>query len=233
MRQSSSPPLEWPPICYVFLLMKSLRFLPLLLVILAGVARANPVSGLTNTGADSSGNVLADGSSDPTWTVTGPGNSTPVAASIGNLAWFGANALSEWIFDPIANGDYADFDYTTTFTIAAGAESTVSISGQYAADDVLENVYLNGTALNISENSDAYVGNFISFDIPAGAYFQAGTNTLTFDALNEGGAGGFRVEMTATGQNVPDGYSTAGLLAMSLGLTALATKRLAPRRVGC
>ena len=213
--------------------MKPFRFLPFLLIVVAGVVRADPVSGLTNTGASSSGSVLADGSPDPTWVVSGPGNSTPIAATIGDLAWFGADALSQWIYDPIDNGDYADFYYTTTFTIAAGAQSTVSISGQYAADDVLENVYLNGQALNISEDESAYVNNFISFEIPVGSNFVAGTNTLTFDALNEGGAGGFRVEMTGAGQNVADGYSTVGLLAVSLVFLALATRRLAPRRAGC
>jgi len=211
-----------------------LKFAPrfLFLLLTAGsLLRANNLTGLTDTGV-SGGSVITSGLTDPTWSVSGPYNLNTIAATVGNLAWANSTPTSQWIYDSVdSEGSNSYFDYYTSFTIAAGSQATASITGEYMVDNSLVNVFLNGVALNISnsgETADGNAGNFeafVSFTIPVGADFQAGTNTLEFETFNGTGPAGLNVQMSGTASAVPDVSSTAGLLGVGFLFLGLAWMR--------
>ncbi len=198
------------------------------------VRASGPVTGLFDTGVNASGTPLASGATDPNWTVLG----SPVGsglATVGSLAgtWLGTDSSSQWIYEPSDNGASAYFDFGTSFTVSAGEASTLSITGQYAVDNELVNVFLNGHSLGISDGfpGESLVGfsSFTSFEIPEGSGFVEGTNTIEFETYNDGGPEGLRVEWTGEtaaapgGGSVPDGGTTLAMV--GAGLTGLAMLR--------
>jgi len=205
--------------------MKFARYFPLFFLLGGSLLRANP---LTDTGTTATGSVLTSGSLDPTWVVTGPANGSAIEATVGNLAggsWVGNDGTSQWIYDGTGSEDVGYFDYSTTFTV--GNAATASFTGEYAVDNALVNVFLNGVALNISNSAGLPDGSangfsaFTAFNIPVGADFNSGTNTLMFETYNGGGPAGVRVELTA----VPDTGATVSLFGLALvGLLALRRK---------
>jgi hypothetical protein len=203
---------------------KSSTLLLVLLGLTASSSRAQAIADL-NTGVDSSGTPLAAGLFDPHSSVAAsPGGAT--TATTGSLAgtWLGADTLSQWIYATPESQTAGQFDFSTNFWLPSDFQ-TASITGQFATDNEMVDVYLNGTPLGISQ-SDAYGFEFwTAFSIPMGSDFLAGENTLDFVINNDGGPEGLRVEMTGdstSGNSVPDSGSTIGLVSAAfVGLGAL------------
>jgi len=198
-------------------------------VLVAIQAHGNPIA-LSNTGA--------------TWTVysqADQGAGSPVSATVGSQSsgWIGAPAGSQWITEQNYPGN-ATIDYYTTFSLTDANASTVSISGEYAVDNNLVAVLLNGHSLGISDTGGTDQGTYngfgslttFTFGGPADAsYLNAnGSNTMEFETYNGGDPGGLLVDFTAGtySAQVPDSGSTAWLLAA--GCFALLLTLPLPRR---
>jgi hypothetical protein len=201
---------------------------------------------LYNTGVDNSGAVLAGGTiGDPHYTLTTvpsgsalvPGNVEIVTSTTvwgGDIAvgypvtlstkpWLGDDSVSAWITpDPAGVSPNSDsvgaYTYTTSFWMGGNAEA---ISGQFSADDTLEDITLNGNLL-ISFDYGGTHHSWEQFTIPANSDFNLnGENTLGFDVDNALAITGLRVEWEA----VPDGGFTVILLGGALvGLQAFRRK---------
>jgi virginiamycin B lyase len=186
------------------------------------------IATLYNTGVDNSGNVLGGGMTDPHYTLNAapsPDSAGPAYVVLQNGFpfdghWLSDGALSKWIA-PHANENDVDgggttepvgtYVYETTFSLNGFIPSTASISGQYAADNTLEQVLINGADAGVPAGSSTDFSNFHSFTISSG--FVSGLNTLDFvvenipqpdPSNNAHNPSGLRVEMTGTAQQIPD-----------------------------
>ena len=200
---------------------------------LGGVAASSygdTIADLFNTGVDASGVPLSSGV-DPHYTVvSGPGGaSTALAGNLSPGYWIGNDTLSQWTYASGSAYEAGYFDFQTTFTLGAGSSTTASISGQFATDNELSDVYLNGQALGISQLSDFYFTLWHPFSIATGSGFIDGLNTLDFVIHNDQGPSGLRVEMTGdTGtQSVPDTASTFAMLGGAMIGLAVLRRRFA------
>jgi hypothetical protein len=160
-------------------------------MVAAAPAQAAVVTGLTNTGVDVTGNI------DNTWSITG-GSSVP--AFSGNAYvngphpnWIPNSATSSWITpfdpfnqntDPSVNGTY---HFQTTFTVT-GSTLGAFFTGQFAADNVISQILLNGTAIYTGPASGSQFTGWTAFS--ANNFFQLGVNTLEFDVVNYAQSGG-------------------------------------------
>ncbi len=177
------------------------------------VAGASIVPTFFNTGVNSSGVPLADGTiGDPHYTlVSVPSGSTTairVRTSAGgypvNGAWLGDDTLSAWIGpdnDPYDNGPAGDYDYRTTFDLTGYSPATASITGEWAVDDDGVSILLNGVSTGNSDTIANAYATFQSFSITSG--FQAGLNTLDFIVQNAYAPTGLRVEATLKATALP------------------------------
>jgi hypothetical protein len=163
---------------------------------------------LYNTGVDASGTPLPDGTiGDPHYSlVSVPGGTTDirVRTSAGGYpvtaGYIGDDALSAWIGpnnDSSLDGPSGLYDYQTTFDINAINPATVSIMGQYATDNEMVDVYLNGHSLGISNPSPYGYAQWTPFQISPSTDFVSGNNTLDFIVNNDSLPTALRVEMTA------------------------------------
>jgi hypothetical protein len=195
-----------------------------------GVAQASTF--LYNTGFDTSGNEipLATIAADGNWTVSGTGtgiqpNGSTYASVINGTfpqgPWVPDSSTSRWItptdnaadsFDPSANGTY---EFTETFTLTAAQVATASFTGQFAADNFVDSISLNGASIysnavcNVSTCSNANNSDYESWTaFAANAGFVAGTNTLTFEdinfAQNGGNPAGLDVQFLSESAGVPE-----------------------------
>jgi len=218
-------------------------FAPCLFVLAGAVVHADPIAGLANTGLVSG--AVSNSGTDSNWTVaysasTPPTSGTDGSALIGNQAggsWLGNNGASQWIGDPSNTESVGYFDYFETFTLANAVLSTVTISGEYAVDNSLVNVFLNGHSLGISDSGGVPNGgtngysSWTTFSIPTGdAYFNAdGSNVLEFETYNGGGPAGLRVQLNGSYSevpSVPEASSTVFLLGGALLVLGLGRKKL-------
>ena len=202
-------------------------------------AHAATIAGLYNTGVDNSGVVLSGDGVDPHWAFsvvsgTAPATGTDAFTSLNNAAfpagyWVLDNSASRWItptpnagdsFDPAADGIY---DYTLTFNLASPTKA--SFTGQYAVDNQVTGILLNGVAL--STNGGGTDGAFTSFGASSG--FKAGANTLTFQVDNFAQSGGnptgLNVEFTSSVAGVPEPATWAMMLVGFGGLGAAIRSR--------
>ncbi|MGZ5960238.1 MAG: PEP-CTERM sorting domain-containing protein [Rhizomicrobium sp.] len=184
-------------------------------VAVPAVSRADQ---LYNTGVDSGGTPLVDGSVDPHYIVNGG----TTAYVVNNDSLFPQNGFwvpendpssvtpSAWIsptgrtsVDPTSNGFY---DYQTTFTLDPSTDlNSTYIFGQWAADNCGTDILLNGHSTNngmgslLCSGSSSYTpfDQFTKFEIDPG-FFKIGTNTLDFLVENfaqtSGNPTGLRVE---------------------------------------
>jgi hypothetical protein len=178
------------------------------------------------------GEGLAQGASDPNWTVILPDSTLfgpAISATDPNGGWIAPTPPSTWISvvgrDSVPVGVY---EYATTFTIASGLDpATAQISGNWWSDEPQLNngIYLNG--VRVSDFPGA-----VWFDPdPANAFFAitsgfvSGVNTLSFRVENTGGPGGMLIQDltgSARSTGAPDGGATVALLGLGIiGLQGL------------
>ena len=163
---------------------------------------------LFDTGVLVQSTPLADNQTDPHYQLidangTGlmPGAARTIVADGFPIGpWVGNSPESRWIVpaatDADGNAAAGTFDYRTTFDLSQVDPATVTISGQWAADDSAT-IYINGASTGISVSG---FGSLTSFTLSSG--FRSGTNTLDFVVTNGGGPTGLRVT-GLTGSGLP------------------------------
>jgi len=187
-----------------------------------------------NTGVDAGGTPQANGSPELHYLmVSGP--SGPTALRVATSAngypigpWLGDDSVSAWIGpvgDGALNGPAGAYDYRVTFNLTGFNPATASLAGQFAVDDSVTDILLNGGSTG---NSGVGFTTFIPFSISSG--FTAGINTLDFLVVNGGGPTGLRVEFTSATASpavsgVPEPATLALLGAGLAGLGAIRRRR--------
>ena len=194
---------------------------------------ATSVSGLYNTGVDSSGNPAPDSSADAHYIlVSAPpsGGSATVTQQhfpVGNGVWMDDTAASKWISPRADESQYLDdpgnYTYETSFLVS-GDPTGASISGRVAADNAVSAILLNG--VTVATNVSNGFQNWSSFAIGSGLI--VGTNKLQFIVNNQGDApnpSGFRCELASvpasTGTTPLDLMATPGNAQVVLNWTDL------------
>jgi len=182
-----------------------------------GQARGEFITFLFNTGVDSTGTPLSDGTvGDPHYLLTSvPLGSTTdtlirTAAGFPINVYLGDDSKSAWIGP---NNDYSFdsptglYDYRTTFDLSGLVPSTASILGQWAVDNEGIDILINGASTGntigtVGDPLGVSFNTWTSFDITGG--FVEGVNTLDFLVYNDFGPTALRVEMTGTASTVPE-----------------------------
>ncbi|MFO0157450.1 MAG: putative Ig domain-containing protein, partial [bacterium] len=160
------------------------------------------------TGVAAVGALAAPGSVDPHYTLIAsaepslPDPNAIIATSIPTDLWLSNGPNSQWIA-PSADQSYpgpvpcnavGSYTYRTTFNLAGFNPATAVINGQWAVDNGLTSILINGASVPFSPPG-SYSG-FSSFTISSG--FVAGGNTLDFTISDSGCPNGFRAELTGT-----------------------------------
>ncbi len=215
----------------------------LALLVFTSSACADDIASLFNTGVDVAGVPLADDAPDPHWTLVDPSpvTGTPlVATSAGGFPigpWVEDNDISAWTTTLETNasgpgsntdaGEFADFHYETSFSLAGLDPSTAVLEARVAYDNFLQDVLINGSSAGISFPADNPGGSFqsftdIAFDENAIGLLTGGDNTMTFIVRSAQADGaddftGFRAEWTTkTAVPEPASFTLTGIAALFL-----------------
>lgn len=194
-------------------------------------ANAVVIAGLYNTGVDNAGVATTGNGVDPHWLLNGGpafnggtnGNFPigPWLAETATARWLTPSAVAADSFDPVVDGIY---NYTLSFSLAGFNPATASFTGQYAVDNQVDAVLLNGTQIAGSGGSFTAFTGFAS----TGATFAA-TNTLTFVVRNTasatGNPTGLRVEFLSSDVTAVPEPATWGLLIAGFAMTGVALRR--------
>jgi hypothetical protein len=216
---------------------------------LMGMGGAASAASLYNTGFDASGNEIVGVGVDAHWTITGgtgtgiSGSSAYTSASNGVWPvgpWVSEDGASRWItptrtaadsFDPRVDGTY---QYSQSFNLTSGQAALASFTGQFAADNRVDWIKLNGVTIYSNSLGGSDFENWTSFGDTSHLGFLTGLNTLTFDVVNYGQDGGnpsgldVRFDTTPGGAaGVPEPATWATLLVGFLGLGAMLRRRSA------
>jgi hypothetical protein len=155
-----------------------------------GPIQAVALGGSTITTLHSTGQGLSTGIVDPNWTLvqapsgatldgddtfTIPAGGRSVAAPSGTQ-WIGPNPSTSFAEPP---GVYA---YQTTFNLTGFIASTALIVGEFAADNKVASISLNGAGVPLGSNGG--LDSLTYFTINSG--FSSGVNTLDFFVYNSG-----------------------------------------------
>ena len=182
------------------------------------------IPGVFSTGVDDSGNLLAAGQTDPSWTISSSplGAVSALAVTSLNKNWVANTASSEWINangigqGPAPAGLYI---YTLTFSLNGFDPSSAQITGQWASDNESE-IYLNGIDTGFSNSSDEF-GALDPFSITGD--FVAGENQLQFYVTQNAGDGtnpeGLQVNIiSATAEPVPEPSTISFFVLSAIGI---------------
>jgi len=205
------------------------------LLALMGTAHAATIN-IFNTGVDASGNPLPDGTiGDLHYTlITVPGGTTDIRVRTltGGFPvgpWLADDPISAWIGpnnDSQDDGPIGTYIYRTTFSLTGLIPATAILTGQWATDNPGTDIRINGNSTGISS---CCFTSWTPFTISSG--FVAGTNTLDFVVVNQGGPTGLRTEISGTansvsGSSVPEPASFV-LLGVGIGAIGLIRRRKA------
>ena len=186
-----------------------------------------------NTGVDSSGTPLADGTiGDPHYSLTsvpfGSTTDTRVRTSTGGYPspyWLADNSTSAWIGpnnDPFLNSPGGYYTYETTFNLTSLNPSTALITGQWSTDNNGIRIVLNGKDTGNPGTSEIQlIEGYVPFTISSG--FISGLNTLDFVVNNISGPTALRVELSGTATPVPEPSTilAGALLLLPFGVSTL------------
>ncbi len=152
------------------------------------------ISGVYNTGVDSSGSGVTDGTADAHYRLTTNPDSASADAMVQDSTlfpivsgpWVANEAGSKWIgprteTSAASTGDYI---YTHSFDLTGFDPSTVHLSGEWSTDNEGQDVLLNGVSTGF-KNLGGFVA-YSTFTITSG--FREGVNELQFK-VNNAGAG--------------------------------------------
>lgn len=175
----------------------------------AKVTVLEAISGLFDSGVGPDRAVLADGATDPHYTLVQNADnaqSTVVYAQDANFfpivagPWLANGDLSRWVgprVDPSAATAGGVYIYRTTLDLAGFDPATVVFSGNWASDNSAE-LLINGVSTGVTQSGFSA---FNAFSTTGG--FKAGVNQIDFKVTNgdsAGGPTGLRVEgLTALG----------------------------------
>jgi hypothetical protein len=200
--------------------------LSILVLFAAGVATADPIpiEGLFNTGVDQFGNVLATGTLEQNYSMTGPLGPARVIGP--GFIWAAAPSGSAWIGPAPANttSPVGDYTYSIMFDMTGLDLATAMISAQVSSNNRTQ-VLLNN---NVVSFDNGWLGFLFLADLLIEDGFTGGLNTLSFVVtnapykfLNPSGLLIANISGSAmAGSSTPE-PSTAALLALGLaGLTA-------------
>jgi len=220
----------------------NMRIRPIIAVAFAAALFASTSAGaatltLFNTGVDSSGSVLPDGTvSDPHYTlVSVPGGTTQtlVRTSAGGFPippYIGDNSLSAWIGPNNANdltGPDGNYDYQMTFSLVGFNAATASITGRWSSDNAGISILLNGVDTGNAGTSSTQYSAFAPFIISSG--FVSGLNTLDFLVNNEPGSTdnptALRVELSGTADMATPLPAALPIFASGLGVLGILARR--------
>ena len=157
-----------------------------------------PITGLFNTGVDSSGAATAAGTVDSHYTVVASADGSGNAFSVGPNGTF---PIPPWVPDVAGAGGYnwisgplpgpaaetnGPFDYQTHFTV--NSTGAISISGMLSADDQVTQIEINGVAATTTglPTTDQGYGSVYPFtaSISSGGILGPNANTLDFIVSN-------------------------------------------------
>ena len=214
-------------------------------VTIAGAAQAGVITGLYNTGVISSGGI------DQKWTITGGSSFPPltypapayVDANTNTWPippWVADSSTSKWItptanaadfFDPSGNGFY---EYSLSFNLSEGQASGAKFAGQFAADNVVEDITLNGSNIYTGPtDGSSQFDHWTTFGAAAG--FKTGANTLEVVVENyvqgSGNPTGLNVEFTSSVSGVPEPSTWAMMLLGFAGIGFVAYRQTKKRAV--
>jgi len=173
-----------------------------------------PIPDLYSTGLDNSRTPLANGQTDPHYTlITNPNGGTDAivedstAFPIVGGPWLPDTSLSKWIGPQVntANSAGGRYVYRTTIDLTDRDPSTVVIIGQWSVDNTGVDIQVNGVSTANPSNPGFNV--FTPFAIASSnATFVAGPNTIDFVADNAGaGYCGLLVQILQSNVRVPPG----------------------------
>ena len=194
-------------------------------------AHAATIAGLYNTGVDDSAVATVGNGADTHWTLNGGAaytGGTNGSFPIG--PWVSDSAVSRWLtptanaadsFDPGATGFYS---YATSFVLTAAQAAGAAFTGQYAVDNTVTDVLLNGHSLA----SGGGFSDWTSFAADA-SDFVAGVNTVEFVVenyqQNGGNPSGLDVQfLSSTVGEVPE-PATWALMMSGIGLMGMSLRR--------
>ena len=163
------------------------------------------------------------GVQDPHYIVLENGSSSAFTISSIPGSYIPNSSSSLWIWQQ-ADGlpQSVTRTFRTTFNLTGFDPNTASITGQWAADNFLDAILINGVSIGTIPN-DPNGFNYISltpFAINSG--FTAGLNTLDFVVRDIGFISGFRVDSLSgtaqpISQDVPEPSAVLGLVLLGFG----------------
>jgi hypothetical protein len=175
-----------------------------------------------NTGENPDGSLATPGGLDPNYTDANPANSVFVLTNPDLTDWVNPDTTAQYIGPDPLDGSVFDsgmynLDYLVNFDLTGFDLSTVVIDGQWATDNLGDNISINGAPTG--DTSPGF-SSFTPFTISSG--FVSGVNTLDFNWENDGGPGGLLVEFTsATGTPESSTPEPATITLLAAGLAAV------------
>jgi hypothetical protein len=206
------------------------------ILVTSGIGYADSFS-INNTGAG-----ITPTNPDPNWTVTTnptPGSTNafvtdtsgyPFGPWIADTAIYGWDSPQPSYTDGETDSPNTNYYYTTTFDLTGLDPTSASLQFQFAVDDALVAVILNGNTLG---GFPAGVLDTLSVTQTINSDFVSGVNTITFETFNGPAAStnptGLLVDFTSATANSAPEPSAFLLIGAGLGGLGLIRRRMHSR----